>query len=203
MNYHNPHPPTHLPRVLSPSEVKDVLDTTDAACDSYAPRDSAILHVLYSTGCRSAELCSMTTDRVDLANARIHIIGKYKRERFVFLTPAAIRALEVWIALRPRWAGPHNYLWLNLPSGAPLSDRVLRLIVHDRGARGLGMPMNVHPHMFRHSFATHVTDNGADLADVARMMGHASLDSTMVYMHTAPNRLAAAHAAAMPQEIAR
>jgi len=203
MNYHNPHPPTHLPKVLSPEEVREILSTTDAACDLYAPRDSAILHTLYSTGCRSAELCGMTTDRVDIHNARIHVVGKYKRERWAFLSPPAIAALEVWIALRPRWTGPHNYLFVNIPSGAPLSDRVLRMIVHARGAHGLGKPMNVHPHMFRHSFATHLTDAGADLADVARMMGHASLDSTMVYMHTAPNRLAAAHAKYLPQEATR
>jgi site-specific recombinase XerD len=60
--------------------------------------------------------------------------------------------------------------------------------------------MPVHPHMFRHSYATHLVDNGADIADVARMMGHASLDSTMVYLHTAPNRLAAVHSTCLPQE---
>lgn len=203
MNYHNPHPPTRLPRVLSPEEVKSILDTTDGACDVYAPRDSAILHTLYSTGCRSAELCSMTTDRLDLTNNRIHIVGKFRRERWAFLSPAARRALDTWIALRHRWAGPHNYVWCNIPSGAPLADRVLRHIVSQRGTKALGTPIRVHPHMFRHSFATHLTDRGADLADLARLMGHASLDSTMVYMHTAPSRLASVHREFLPEEIAQ
>jgi len=203
MNYHNPYPPTHLPRVLSPSEVKAILYTTDNASDMYAPRDSAILHTLYSTGCRASELCGMTLEHLDTPNRRLHITGKYKRERFAFLTPAALRQLELWLALRHRWAGPHSYVFLNLPSGAPLIDRVLRLIVAQRGAAALGSLIPVHPHMFRHSFATHLVDNDADLADVARMLGHASLDSTMVYLHTAPNRLAEAHAAAIPEELAR
>lgn len=203
MNYHNPHPPTRLPRVLSPSEVQAILRLTDNAGDVYAPRDSALLHVLYSTGCRSAEICAMTTDRVDLANSRIHVTGKYQRERFVFLSPAAERSLHLWLALRHRWNPAHAHVFINMPSGAPLSPRVLRMIVHTRGAAALGPHFRVHAHMFRHSFATHLVDNDADLADVARMMGHASLDSTLVYLHTAPNRLAEAHRTALPQEIAR
>jgi len=200
MNYHNPHPPTHLPRVLSPDEVSRILSRTDSACDAFAPRDSAILHTLYTTGCRSAEMCGITLDRIDLVNNRIHVTGKYKRERFVFLSGPAACALELWMRLRPRWSGPHDYVFLNLPSGAPISDRVLRLIVSQRGRAALGPYMPVHPHMFRHSYATHLVDNGADIADVARMMGHASLDSTMVYLHTAPNRLAAVHSTCLPQE---
>ena len=199
MNYHNPHPPTHLPRVLSPSEVREILDETDAATDRYGPRDSAILHTLYSTGCRSAELCGMTLDRIDIENHRIHVTGKYKRERYVFLSPQAITAIDVWIHLRARVTGPHNYLFVNLPSGAPLSDRVLRLIVSERGRAALGPYFPVHPHMFRHSLATHLVDNGADIADVARILGHASLDSTMVYLHTAPSRLANVHGLHYPE----
>lgn len=194
MNYHNPHPPTHLPRVLSPEEAQRLLATTDAARDQYAVRDSAILHVLYTTGCRSAELCGMTLDRYDRVNRRILIQGKRQRERYVFLTPFAEHQLNAYLETRSRWAGPHSYVWINLPSGAPLSDRVLRMIVNMRALDAFGPWFRVHPHMLRHSFATHLTDAGVDLSDLARMMGHASLDSTMVYIHTAPNRLAAAHA---------
>jgi len=198
VNYHNPHPPTRLPRVMSPPEVRKILETTDDANDRYAPRDSAILHTLYSTGCRSAEICGITIDRLDLENSRVHIVGKYKRERFAFLTPQAVTAIETWIQLRRRWAGPHSYLFVNLPSGAPLAGRVLRYIVAERGRAALGDYFPVHPHMFRHSCATHLVDGGADLSDVARILGHASLDSTLVYLHTAPTRLAAVHAQFLP-----
>lgn len=193
MNYHNPRPPSRLPRVLSPEECYRLTASVDTACDQYAVRDSAIIHVLYSTGCRSAELCCMQTADYDQVNARIIVRGKYKRERWVFLTPPARRALDIWISVRSRWSGPHDYLFLNLPSGAPLAGRVLRLIVSQRGRAVFGPWFPVHPHMLRHSFATHLTDAGADLADLARMMGHASLDSTLVYLHTAPNRLAKEH----------
>jgi site-specific recombinase XerD len=192
-NYHNPKPPTRLPRTLSPEETRLLLRTTDQSGDRYAIRDSAILHVLYSTGCRSAELCGMTTDRYDLAGSRILVTGKYRRERWVFLSNPARRALDIWIDIRARYAGPHAYIFVNIPSGAPLSDRVLRLIVAERGRAAFGPYFRVHPHMFRHSFATHLYDSGADITDVSRLMGHASLDSTMVYQHVAPHRLAAIH----------
>jgi len=192
-NYHNPHPPSRLPKVLSPTETRLLLRTTDQANDRYALRDSAILHVLYSTGARSAELCSMTTDRVDRVNNRILILGKFRRERYVFLSRPAARALDIWLDSRHRWAGPHNYVFCNIPSGAPLADRVLRLIVADRGRAVFGPLLHLHPHMFRHSFATHLTDNGIDMPDLARLMGHSSLDSTLVYQHVAPNRLAEIH----------
>ena len=192
-NYHNPHPPTALPKVLSPGEVTMLLATTDAARDQYAVRDSAILHTLYSTGCRSAELCSMVLTRCDLPSSRILIQGKYRRERYAFLSPQAHRAVSIWIDHRARFADNHDYLFCNLPSGAPLSDRVLRLVAAGRGAAALGPWVHVHPHMLRHSMATHLTDNGIDMPDLARLLGHASLDSTLVYQHVAPNRLAAIH----------
>lgn len=193
-NYHNPNPPTRLPKVLSPAETKLLLRTTDQANDQYALRDSAILHVLYSTGARSAELCAMTTPLVDMVNNRILVTGKFRRERYVFLSRHAKRALEIWLDSRHRWAGTHDYVFCNLPSGAPLAGRVLRMIVADRGRAALGPWIRLHPHMFRHSFATHLTDNGIDMPDLARLMGHASLDSTLVYQHVAPNRLASIHA---------
>jgi integrase/recombinase XerC len=199
MNYHNPHPPSRLPRVLSPAEAAKLLDAADSAHDQYAVRDSAILHVLYSTGCRSAELCGMTSTDYDQPNHRIIIRGKFRRERWVFLTGRAQHQLDTWIATRGRWAGPHNYIFVNIPSGAPLADRVLRIIVAGRALHAFGPWFRVHPHMLRHSFATHLTDNGVDLADLARMMGHASLDSTLVYIHTAPNRLAKVHADFHPE----
>lgn len=192
-NYHNPHPPSRLPRVLSPAETQLLLKTTDQAGDMYAVRDSAILHVLYSTGARSAELCGMLTDRYDAAGSRILITGKFRRERWVFLSPPAQRALNIWIDHRARYAQNHHYIYCNIPSGVPLQDRVLRRIVAERGAAALGPWVRVHPHMFRHSFATHLTDNGIDMPDLARLMGHASLDSTLVYQHVAPNRLADIH----------
>jgi integrase/recombinase XerC len=175
---------------------------TDNAPDRYALRDSAILHTLYSTGARASELCSISLDHVDQANQRILIRGKYKRERWVFLTPPAARALTSWLEQRHRYAQRHPFVFVNIPSGNPLSDRVLRLIVAERGAQALGPWQRVHPHMFRHSFATHIVDAGGDIADVARLMGHASLDSTMVYLHTAPNRLAAVVHDRLPQEAA-
>ena len=193
-NYHNPHPPSTLPRVLSPGEIQLLLTTTDRAGDRYAVRDSAILHVLYSTGCRSAELCGMTTDRYDLTGGRILALGKYRRERYLFLTPLAQRALDIWIEHRVRHAAAHAFVFCHIPGGAPLAARVLRLIVAERGRAALGPWMRVHPHMLRHSFATHCTDNGIDMPDLARLMGHASLDSTLVYQHVAPNRLAEIHA---------
>ena len=192
-NYHNPHPPSTLPKVLSPGEIRQLLNTTDQAGDLYAVRDSAILHVLYSTGCRSAELCAMTTDRYDLTGGRILALGKYRRERYLFLTQPAQRALDIWIEHRARHAAAHAFVFCHIPGGAPLSDRVLRLIVAGRGRAALGPWMRVHPHMLRHTFATHCTDNGIDMPDLARLMGHASLDSTLVYQHVAPNRLAEIH----------
>ena len=197
--YHNPHPPSKLPRVLSPQEAQELLDHTDNSSDRYAVRDSAILHVLYATGARAGELCAMTLDRYDAPNRRILITGKYHRERWAFLTPRAARALDTWIAVRHRFAGPHDYIFVNMPGGAPLADRVLRFIVSYRAEAAFGPHFRVHPHMLRHSIATHMTDNGIAIDDLARILGHASLSSTLIYQNVAPNRLAETHAAHHPE----
>jgi site-specific recombinase XerD len=136
----------------------------------------------------------MVLTRCDLPSSRILIEGKYRRERYAFLSPQAHRAISIWIDHRTRYAAGHDYLYCNIPSGAPLSDRVLRLVVAGRGAAALGPWLQVHPHMLRHTMATHLTDNGIDMPDLARLLGHASLSSTLVYQHVAPNRLAQIHA---------
>jgi site-specific recombinase XerD len=136
----------------------------------------------------------MTVTDYDAPGARILVAGKYARERWVFLTTRAARALDTWLAVRYRHAANHTHIFCNLPSGVPLADRVLRYIVAYRGAQAYGPYFRLHPHMLRHSMATHLTDAGIDMPDLARLLGHASLDSTLVYQHVAPNRLAAIHA---------
>ena len=152
-------------------------------------RDAAVFEFLYSTGCRAAEAMSLDLRDVDLKLRAVRVMGKGRHERVVFLGESAIGALKEYLVLRRQrtTAGSSSALFVNM-RGARLTTRGLRFIL-DRRTGELGWNRPLGPHAFRHSFATHLLDEGADIRVVQELLGHASLSTTQVYTHVGLEKL--------------
>lgn len=192
---------SRLPVFLFEDEAAAVLEAAAvprAAADGLlALRDAALLEFLYATGCRVAEVAALRLEEVQLEARTARVTGKGGKQRMVYLTESAARSLQTY--LRNRFAAhPESRsvpaVFLNRRGGA-LSDRGMRLAV-SRYRHQVGKPVS--PHTFRHSFATHLLNGGADIRTVQELLGHASLSTTQVYTHTSVDRLRDVYAVAHP-----
>ncbi|HNV72584.1 MAG TPA: tyrosine-type recombinase/integrase, partial [Candidatus Ozemobacteraceae bacterium] len=162
-----------LPQILSENELSELLNAPDA--DDLGLRDRAILELLYGSGLRVSELVSLTLADLDFAGNTVRVMGKGSKERIVPLTADSIRRLRAYLELpRSEQAGTH--LFLNC-FGTPLTTRGVARIL-DKHIRRMALSRQVSPHSLRHSFATHLLNNGADLRAVQEMLGHANIAST-------------------------
>jgi integrase/recombinase XerC len=169
-------------------------------------RDRAVLETLYSTGCRISELVALDLGAVDLKNHIALVMGKGSKERNVFLGAAAVDALRAYMALRPLHArkpgsgdeerGSSRALFIN-HRGGRITDRGVRFILGEYLSRA-NLGKRVTPHTFRHSFATHLLDRGADIRAVQELLGHASLSTTQVYTHVGMEKLKSVYRRAHP-----
>ena len=171
----------HLPAVLSVDEVAAIIDSVNTTGWN-GVRDRAILEVLYGSGLRVSELCGLNISEVYLEEGFMRIIGKGDKERIVPVGGAEADALTEWLAVRPDPApGCDDVLFLNR-FGKPLS-RVSVFNMIKKQAVLAGVRKEISPHTFRHSFATHLIENGADLRVVQEMLGHESILTTELYTH--------------------
>ena len=176
-----------LPKFLFREEVREILSSADGT-DFRSIRDRALLELLYSTGCRVGEAAGMTVERLDLAQGSIVVLGKGAKERLVYLCERAREALRAYLPYRAiRFGSSSGPLFLNM-RGTKLSERGMELIV-DRRSLASGQRKRVSPHAFRHSFATHLVENGADIRVVQELLGHASVSTTQIYAHVDMARL--------------
>lgn len=163
-------------------------------------RDRTILEVLFSTGLRVSELAKLDIDKIDLKEREFGIIGKGRRARVVFLTDRAVGWLDKWLSTR---SDPFRALWIRIPKSgewdpamggekARLSIRGIQRIV-EKYRRSAGIAMNVSPHTLRHSFATTLLQQGADLRSVQEMLGHKNVATTQIYTHVTNPRLKEIH----------
>ncbi len=169
-------------------------------------RDRAVLETLYSTGCRISELVSLDLKDVDLKNRMARVTGKGSKERNVFLGEAAVDALRQYMTLRPlherrstvqaEMGEKGRPLFINQRAGR-ITDRGVRFILGEYLARA-NLGKRVTPHTFRHSFATHLLDRGADIRAVQELLGHASLSTTQVYTHVGLEKLKKVYRRAHP-----
>lgn len=174
---------SHLPTVLSQRDIESLLSAPDVSTPS-GIRDRAMLEVLYGAGLRVSELVGMRTTDHDADYNAIRVLGKGDKQRMALLGKSA----RHWLQRYMRDARPlllseksQTWLWLNR-FGGPLSARAVQLSVR-RYARRAGLPGDVHPHLLRHSFATHMIDGGADVRVVQELLGHASVSTTQIYTH--------------------
>lgn len=172
----------HLPEVLSVKEVGDII--ASVRCDGWTGlRDRAILEILYGCGLRVSELCSLRISSVYLDEHFVRVIGKGNKERLVPLGEMASSAFSDYLEARPPAAAQafDDTAFLNR-FGKPLS-RVAVFNMVRRQAMLAGVRKEISPHSFRHSFATHLVENGADLRVVQEMLGHESILTTEIYTH--------------------
>ena len=193
-----PKSPKALPKALSPDLMSRLLDTP--AEGPAQSRDKAMFELFYSSGLRLAELVSL--DAADgesmQREAEVTVTGKGAKTRTVPVGGKACTAIAAWLGERARLAGPgENALFVGT-RGQRIAPSSVRYALA-RWARRLGLPQRVHPHMLRHSFATHLLQSSGDLRAVQEMLGHSSISTTQVYTHLDFQHLAKAYDAAHPR----
>lgn len=150
--------------------------------DAVSLRDRAILELLYSSGLRLGELTGLDLADLDLADGMVRVTGKGRRTRLVPVGRAARDALRDWLKARPELAGPGQTAVFTGTRGRRISPRTVQARV-SHWARRSGLGQRVHPHLFRHSFATHLLESSGDLRSVQEMLGHANISTTQIYTH--------------------
>ena len=193
-----PKSPKTLPQALSPDEAGRLMAIPGD--DAEALRDKAIVELLYSSGLRLAELVSMelTDMQAFLGSGEVRVTGKGNKTRIVPLGSYATTALQAWLAVREQLALADETALFVGARGQRISPRVVQLRMKQWGIK-LGITSNVHPHLLRHSFATHVLQSSGDLRAVQEMLGHASISTTQVYTHLDYQYLSKIYDAAHPR----
>jgi integrase/recombinase XerC len=187
-----------LPKALSPDAMTHLLDRTPA--DPMETRDRAMFELLYSSGLRLSELCSLSVDDASgmLRDAEITVQGKGGKTRTVPVGRRALDALREWSGMRSTIAPPQEQALFVGARGGRIDPSVVQSRLK-RWAVASGVGANVHPHVLRHSFATHVLQSSGDLRAVQDMLGHASISTTQIYTHLDFQHLAKVYDAAHPR----
>lgn len=173
----------YLPAVLSVEEVTAILESAGGSGDWRSLRDRAILEILYGCGLRVSEACGLLISQVYLQEGFVRVVGKGNKERLVPLGEMAADAFSRYMEVRPEAAETafDDVAFLN-KNGRPLSRVAVFNLVKQQALRA-GVDKEISPHTFRHSFATHLIENGADLRVVQEMLGHESILTTEIYTH--------------------
>ncbi len=194
-----PKSPRHLPKALSVEQMQQLLETA-APQSPEGARDRAMFELLYSSGLRLAELVALDADdgRLDLKQAEVTVTGKGAKTRTVPVGGRAREALRDWLKARALLAAPHERALFVGARGRRIAPGTVqaRLRVW---AKRQGLGASVHPHMLRHSFASHVLQSSQDLRAVQEMLGHASISTTQIYTHLDFQALAKVYDAAHPR----
>lgn len=178
----SPKSPRLLPKALSVDESARLLEPVDEGDQVLALRDTAIFELFYSSGLRLAELAALDCDALDSAlhEGEVRVLGKRSKARLVPVGGKAREALAAWAAVRNSLAAVEEKALFVGRRGGRLSHRMIQERLALRAVQ-LGLPRHVHPHMLRHSFASHLLQSSGDLRAVQEMLGHASIASTQVY----------------------
>lgn len=182
-----------LPEFLYADQIALLLQASEGET-LLGARDQVILELLYGSGLRVSELVSLNRESLDLEVGLIRVLGKGNKERVVPITPYAVQAVSKYLEVR---RDQNAALLLNY-QGTRLSARSVRRIL-DKLVAKISLEQHVHPHMLRHSFATHMLDGGADLRSVQELLGHYKLSSTQIYTHLTRERLKTVYAQAHPR----
>ena len=187
----NPKLPQHLPEVLTRDEMEALLAQPDLR-DKSGKRDRCMLELLYAAGLRVSELCTMCVPDLDLQRGLVRVFGKGSKERLVPLHDLMQQMLADYIsACRPLFTPTGNQLFVNRSGRALTRQYVWKMV--KKYALEAGIRRAISPHTFRHSFATHLLEGGADLRAVQMLLGHADISATEIYTHVQAERLRGIH----------
>jgi integrase/recombinase XerC len=195
-----PKAPKPLPKALSVEAAQQLLGPGEDERSPAMIRDRAMFELLYSSGLRLAELVALdhADDKLDLAAGEVTVTGKGSKTRTIPVGVKAREALVAWLGVRGELAAPHESALFVGSRGARISPRVVESRLKAWAARR-GLAESVHPHVLRHSFATHVLQSSQDLRAVQELLGHASISTTQVYTHLDYQALAKVYDAAHPR----
>jgi len=205
----NPKRPRKLPQFIREEQIHTYLIEDETKSENPTLnkknrlRDNAIIYLLYASGIRLRELTGLDIADINLQNSTIRVLGKGNKERIVPVGQTCIEHIKIYLRERGITNNCHAY---NVPlftgqSSKRINPRTVQRVIADR-LRSVGEGINVHPHMLRHSFATHLLNNGADLKAVQEMLGHKNLSATQIYTHVSIDKLRAAYKQAHPRAAA-
>ncbi|HEY2808005.1 MAG TPA: tyrosine recombinase XerC [Steroidobacteraceae bacterium] len=185
-----------LPQTLDADQMGRLLEIP--AGDALAARDRAIMELLYSSGLRLAELVGLDSGSVDLKDRTVQVLGKGSKTRIVPVGRPAVKALQGWLKERPGLARAEQAALFVGRNGHRLGARAVQARVA-YWARRQGLSMHVHPHLFRHSFASHLLESSGELRGVQELLGHADISTTQIYTHLDFQHLARIYDATHPR----
>ncbi len=189
---HNPKLEKKLPNFLTEIDIENILtfsDNENYQKNIYTNRDLLVLELLYDTGCRVSELASIKLKDINCEEKSIRILGKGSKERIVYFGEYTKDTMQEYLKERENILGlkVSEFLLVSRESGSLTPRRIAQIIA--KIMKELEIKKNVTPHTFRHSFATHLLNNGADLRSVQELLGHSSLSTTQIYTHVSNERL--------------
>ena len=196
----NPKKDKKLPNFLQVDELENIFDVIDTETD-LGMRNRALVELLYASGLRVSEASNLELDDIDFSNREIRILGKGNKERIVYFGEYASKYLNLYIR------GSRNsllngktssYVFIN-NNGGQLSSRGIELVI-DKVCKEAALKHHISPHSLRHTFATDLLNNGADLKSVQEMLGHASLSTTQIYTHITNERLRSVYLKTFPRQ---
>jgi integrase/recombinase XerC len=185
-----------LPNTLDPDQMARLLEIPPG--DSFVTRDRAIMELLYSSGLRLAELVSLDMGSLDLADGMVRVLGKGQKARIVPVGSVAVEVLKKWLQERAALAKPDEAALFVGRGGKRLGPRAVQTRVA-QWARRQGLSMHVYPHLFRHSFASHLLESSGELRGVQELLGHADISTTQIYTHLDFQHLARTYDKAHPR----
>jgi len=187
-----------LPSFLTLEEIRRLLETPDPSTPQ-GQRDRTLLELLYAAGLRVSELVQLNLEQINLDSRELRVWGKGAKERIVLMGKPAAEALATYIGEGriKLLGGKRNTALLVNRYGGRLNERRVQIIL-GKYARAAGIDKRVHPHMLRHTFATHMLDGGADLRVVQELLGHAALSSTQIYTHVTKSQAKKVYLSAHP-----
>ena len=196
----NPKREKKLPNFLQPDELENIFDSIDLDTD-LGLRNRFIIELLYATGIRVSELTSLKVNDIDRRNKEIRVYGKGGKERIVYFGDYALKYLDIYLdEVRPILLNGKrsNYLLIN-NNGGDLTSRGVEDIVN-KVVNDAALKHHISPHVLRHTFATDMLNNGADLKSVQELLGHSSLSTTQIYTHVTNDRLRSVYLKSFPRQ---
>lgn len=196
----NPKKDKHLPNFLQSDELQKIFDSINLETP-LGIRNRLIVELLYASGLRVSELTNLTLDNINISAKEIKVLGKGSKERIVFFGDYAKKYLELYLEESRPYLETNKKtrkLLLN-NNGDPISTRGIQLVI-DNVVRDASLKHNISPHVLRHTFATDLLNNGADLKSVQELLGHSSLSTTQIYTHITNDRLRSVYLKAFPRQ---